>query len=209
MKSCSLCKKLFTLLTKMSCERQTTKKYTSRPGPPWPAAECIGQVKRGNDERMYIARSYPSGAKRWVLETSKAKTGAGQQRAIAAAKAAKEKLPFTHAIVNFSLGEEVPDNYHRKGLDRTPTTKELKVFFERNVKGTLEYGFGASAIPIKFHDGKITMRIIFPEDKKAREEFIHGFRGIMSSFDDDSNMSIQDKKTGHWYQWYSRLEKTY
>jgi hypothetical protein len=32
---------------------------------------------------------------------------------------------------------------------------------------------------------------------------------IMNSLDDDSNRSIQDPKTGHWWMWYSHLEKTY
>jgi hypothetical protein len=206
----------------MSCERQTTKKYTSRPGPPWPAAECIGQVKRGNDERMYIARSYPSGAKRWVLESIGSKgrsTGAGKKRAAAAAKAAKgvtkaaEKIchvPFRYAVVAFTLVEETPDNYHRKPFERYPTVKELKYMFEKGVKGTLEYGYGVSATPIKFHDGKITMRFTkFPDDAATREDFFDSIKGIMNSIDDDSNLSIKDKKTGHWYNWYSHLEKTY
>ena len=202
----------------MSCERQTTKKYTSRPGPPRPAAECIGQVKRGNDERMYIARSYPSGAKRWVLEVKK--SGAGQKRAAeayaAAAKAHKKpaavkpKYPFTHAVVDLTLVEEVPYGYHRKAFERYPTTKELKYFFEKQILGTLEYGYGVSATPLKFHEGKITMRFTkFPDNKKSQEDFFDSIKNIMNSLDDDSNRSIQDPKTGHWWMWYSHLEKTY
>jgi len=37
------------------CERQTSKKYTSRPSPPYPANECAGEVMNGNDGQMYIS----------------------------------------------------------------------------------------------------------------------------------------------------------
>jgi len=35
------------------CTRQTTKKYRSRPGPPYPANLCRGQEMEGNDKKMY------------------------------------------------------------------------------------------------------------------------------------------------------------
>lgn len=35
------------------CVRQTTKKYRSRPGPPYPANLCRGQEMEGNDGKMY------------------------------------------------------------------------------------------------------------------------------------------------------------
>jgi hypothetical protein len=37
----------------MSCVKQDTKKYTERPSPPYPANECCGQVKVGNDGKLY------------------------------------------------------------------------------------------------------------------------------------------------------------
>jgi len=37
----------------MSCVKQDTKKYTERPSPPFPANECCGEVKVGNDGKLY------------------------------------------------------------------------------------------------------------------------------------------------------------
>ena len=35
------------------CKRLTNKKYTSRPGPPYPANLCRGDKLVGNDGRLY------------------------------------------------------------------------------------------------------------------------------------------------------------
>ena len=35
------------------CDVQRASKYTERPSPPFPANQCCGEVKRGNDGRMY------------------------------------------------------------------------------------------------------------------------------------------------------------
>ena len=35
------------------CSRQTTSKYMSRKSPPYPANNCCGTTKRGNDGNMY------------------------------------------------------------------------------------------------------------------------------------------------------------
>ncbi len=35
------------------CSRQTTSKYMSRNSPPYPANNCCGTTKRGNDGHMY------------------------------------------------------------------------------------------------------------------------------------------------------------
>lgn len=47
------------------CVRQTSKKYTSRPGPPYPANECVGQVRKGNDGLMYRSELASNGVGRW------------------------------------------------------------------------------------------------------------------------------------------------
>lgn len=58
------------------CDRQTTKKYTTRPGPPYPANKCPpGAKRRGNDGFMYVARS--SGrpnVQRWFKTTASKST---------------------------------------------------------------------------------------------------------------------------------------
>jgi hypothetical protein len=38
---------------KSSCSKSSLKKYTDRPGPPYPAQECRNQVKKGNDGLKY------------------------------------------------------------------------------------------------------------------------------------------------------------
>ena len=49
------------------CVRQTTKKYTSRPSPPYPAQECPGKKKKGNDGRMYLSKPDETyGICRWI-----------------------------------------------------------------------------------------------------------------------------------------------
>lgn len=50
----------------MSCVKQTSKKYTERPSPPFPANECRDMTKRGNDGSMYESVAASNGVYRWV-----------------------------------------------------------------------------------------------------------------------------------------------
>jgi hypothetical protein len=53
--------------SKAVCKKQTLKKYLTRPSPPYRAALCVGQKKRGNDGLMYISRpDINYGPARWV-----------------------------------------------------------------------------------------------------------------------------------------------
>jgi hypothetical protein len=53
--------------SKVVCKKQTLKKYTNRPSPPFGAALCIGQRKRGNDGKMYISKAGVNyGSAKWV-----------------------------------------------------------------------------------------------------------------------------------------------
>lgn len=47
------------------CSRQTAKKYVGRPSPPFPANECCGQEKVGNDGEMYVSRADKNGRCAW------------------------------------------------------------------------------------------------------------------------------------------------
>lgn len=49
----------------MSCVEQTTKKYTSRGSPAYPAQKCPDIVKRGNDGSLYESRPDKNGVYRW------------------------------------------------------------------------------------------------------------------------------------------------
>lgn len=54
-----------------NCIRQTTSKYTSRPSPPYPANDCKGETKKGNDGNMYISKSNAKGIFQWKIITDK------------------------------------------------------------------------------------------------------------------------------------------
>lgn len=53
------------------CHKKSTKKYTSRSSPPYPANECCGLRKRGNDGNMYISVAASNGVCRWVKSGGK------------------------------------------------------------------------------------------------------------------------------------------
>ena len=44
--------------TRRGCTKQTQKKYTSRPLPPYPAKNCSSKKMRGNDGKMYMVIKY-------------------------------------------------------------------------------------------------------------------------------------------------------
>ena len=49
------------------CHIKTTKKYTERPGPPYPANEpcCRNKQKIGNDSKVYMSVQSKNGVWRW------------------------------------------------------------------------------------------------------------------------------------------------
>jgi hypothetical protein len=47
------------------CAMQTTKKYLSRPSPPYPANKCCGKTMIGNDGAQYIAEPNAYGICGW------------------------------------------------------------------------------------------------------------------------------------------------
>lgn len=57
-----------------SCSRQSTKRYTSRPSPPYPANACCGLVMTGNDGQKYISKRASTGVCRWVKVEQKNKS---------------------------------------------------------------------------------------------------------------------------------------
>jgi hypothetical protein len=58
-------KKRVTSPKRRGCVEQFTKKYTSRPAPPYPANECCYSVKTGNDGRRYISTPNKNGICTW------------------------------------------------------------------------------------------------------------------------------------------------
>lgn len=47
------------------CSRQSTKKYTSRKSPPYPANLCCNQFRLGNDKKVYRSRRNKNGICTW------------------------------------------------------------------------------------------------------------------------------------------------
>lgn len=55
----------------MSCVRQSAKKYAQRTSPPFPANQCCGQTRLGNDGRAYAsARPAPGAPCQWRVASS-------------------------------------------------------------------------------------------------------------------------------------------
>lgn len=50
----------------MSCVKKSTKKYLTRPSPPFPASLCCGMVMKGNDGDSYHSVANKNGVCRWV-----------------------------------------------------------------------------------------------------------------------------------------------
>jgi hypothetical protein len=49
------------------CEKQSTKKYTERNSPPFPANQCCGEKMLGNDGNMYESRADKNGTCKWYV----------------------------------------------------------------------------------------------------------------------------------------------
>lgn len=51
--------------TEKNCKKQTTKKYTTRPSPPYPANQCKGKKKVGNDGKKWVSKANVTGIYTW------------------------------------------------------------------------------------------------------------------------------------------------
>jgi len=56
-----------------SCPRMKSAKYVGRPGPPYPAQQCQGQYKNGNDRKLYRSVRDSRGIYRWQKVVRKSK----------------------------------------------------------------------------------------------------------------------------------------
>ena len=53
------------------CKRSVHSKYTTRPGPPYPANDCRGQEKQGNNGTWYVSTANVNGVYSWRKSKSK------------------------------------------------------------------------------------------------------------------------------------------
>lgn len=75
----------------MSCVKQTTKHYTERPSPPYPANTCCGAVRKGNDGRMYQSVADRNGVCRWILKSSATKSASKPKKIVKKKSTSKTK----------------------------------------------------------------------------------------------------------------------
>ena len=88
----------------MPCTKQTTKRYTSRNSPPYPANECkVGSSKKGNDGIMYVVSSpNKNGVKRWLKKPS--------QKGLSKKGLIKRRSDYDNVLVTFKPYYKKPSN---------------------------------------------------------------------------------------------------
>lgn len=59
--------------TTSKCQKNSTKRYTTRKSPPYPANTCKNMKKKGNDGKFYISKA-TGGTYRWVSFAGHSKT---------------------------------------------------------------------------------------------------------------------------------------
>lgn len=77
---------------------RTSKKYTSRPSPPYPANECCGQTRTGNDGMKYISVETANGVCRWAKAAGGGKSPRAARKSPRTARKSAWKTGKTYAI---------------------------------------------------------------------------------------------------------------
>ena len=75
----------------MTCTKQSSKKYTKRQSPPYPANECRNKIKKGNDGNKYKSVEASNGVYRWKLHT-KTKKRVTRRKTVRKRQPTKKKL---------------------------------------------------------------------------------------------------------------------
>lgn len=66
---------------KTKCVKDNTKKYKTRPSPPFPANKCKGKTKKGNNGKMFKSKPDVNGVHKWVAVVSASKATATKTKA--------------------------------------------------------------------------------------------------------------------------------
>ena len=64
------------MANKTKCVKDHTKKYKTRPSPPFPANKCKGKTKKGNNGKMFKSKPDVNGVHKWVAVVSASKAKA-------------------------------------------------------------------------------------------------------------------------------------
>lgn len=108
--------------TKPGCKRQTTKKYTTRPSPPYPAQECKRRKMRGNDGNMWTSQPAVNGVYRWKpvkVNDAPKRTMQTRKRTDAAFKAKMQEVQFKmHEVRRLAIADGVRKGSGLPSLDQ-------------------------------------------------------------------------------------------
>lgn len=98
--------------TKTKCVKQTSKKYTERPSPPYSASQCPGETKKGNNGKMFVSVPNKNGVYAWKPKTNSNTNKSG--------KPSRKKY---HETVTYR--EELDKNRHEYDLRRKINGKPM------------------------------------------------------------------------------------
>ena len=94
----------------MPCVKHYTKKYLTRSSPPYPANQCAGDRKKGNDGQWYRSKAASNGIHRWQLEATKQKSTI-KSRSSAAKSSSKHLKKGGRYLLKLGRGLDVKAYY--------------------------------------------------------------------------------------------------
>lgn len=99
------------------CDSQAKyKKYRERPSPAYPANECCGEEKRGNDGKMWKSVRNAIGICSWKLmdkSPSAAKRASPKRESGEVVKKESKKSPSRKSVKKSSPNPRCPNGFHR------------------------------------------------------------------------------------------------
>lgn len=113
------------------CTKQSTKKYTARSSPPYPANLCCDMTIVGNDGQLYKSVASKTGVCRWVLVKDVRKSvrnvGKSVRKSVRKSDKKVKKDPYYHVTVQMRASSSL-NPPHR--ITSTQLAKHLKKYFD-------------------------------------------------------------------------------
>lgn len=132
----------------MTCEKRTSKRYTERKSPAYPANECKGTIRKGNDGTFYVSKADKNSVYRWYKRTPTPPQPVQKRTRASSSKPVKKRVP-SKPVKKSTRAPDAPmkRSYTVNGVDGTQTmrvdgdlvkssTVTYKGVFSRPVKGT-------------------------------------------------------------------------
>ena len=132
-----------------SCTKKSSKKYTQRNSPPYPANEpgCKGKTMKGNDFQFYISKKGSNGVYRWVKKTLlKAKThkkSSSKKRSTKKSssikhKSCKRESKNSKSKTRSTFGDELAKEFQTKqSAKKSSASKKNHLYVKNHVKNQL------------------------------------------------------------------------